>query len=57
VRIQATPVAADDGWRLADQVLAAIDRVVTDDMTLEHVIGERSAPADRLSAVPVPDGD
>jgi small conductance mechanosensitive channel len=54
VRIQATPVASDDGWRLADQVLAAIDKVVTDDMTLEHVIGDRSAPADRLRAVPDP---
>jgi hypothetical protein len=32
-------------------VLAAVDKVVTDDVTLEHVIGERpvSAPADRLS--------
>jgi small-conductance mechanosensitive channel len=50
VRIRATPVDAEDGWRLADQVLAAIDKVVTDDMTLEHVIGERSAPADRLRA-------
>ncbi|WP_187369398.1 mechanosensitive ion channel domain-containing protein [Baekduia soli] len=48
VRIQATPVDADDGWRLADQVLAAIDRVVGEDITLEHVIGERTAPADRL---------
>jgi small-conductance mechanosensitive channel len=48
VRIRATPVDAEDGWRLADQVLAAIDKVVTDDMTLEHVIGERSAPADHL---------
>jgi small conductance mechanosensitive channel len=50
VRIRATPVDAEDGWRLADQVLAAIDKVVTDDMTLEHVIGDRSAPADRLRA-------
>jgi small conductance mechanosensitive channel len=51
VRITATPVDPEDGWRLADQVLAAVDKVVTDDVTLEHVIGERpmSAPADRLS--------
>jgi small conductance mechanosensitive channel len=51
VRITATPVDPDDGWRLADQVLAAVDKVVTEDMTLEHVIGERptSVPADRLS--------
>jgi small-conductance mechanosensitive channel len=57
VRIRATPVDAEDGWRLADQVLAAIDKVVTDDMTLEHVIGERSAPADRLRAEPDPERD
>jgi small conductance mechanosensitive channel len=51
VRITATPVDPDDGWRLADQVLAAVDKVVSEDVTLEHVIGERptSAPADRLS--------
>jgi hypothetical protein len=50
VRIRTTPVHPDDGWRLADQVLAAIDKVVKDDVTLEHVIGERPdpAPADRL---------
>jgi small conductance mechanosensitive channel len=52
VRISATPVAPEDGWRLADQVLAAIDAVVQDDVTLEHVIGEpeTTAPADRLRA-------
>jgi small conductance mechanosensitive channel len=54
VRIRAVPVDADDGWRLADQVLAAIDKVVTDDITLEHVISERTAPADRLHPVPDP---
>ena len=50
VRLRATPVNPEDGWRLADQVLAAIDKVVTEDVTLEHVIGERPtiAPADRL---------
>jgi hypothetical protein len=58
VRIRAVPVQADDGWRLADQVLAAIDRVVTEDMTLEDVIGERAAPADRLRPVAEPtEGD
>jgi small conductance mechanosensitive channel len=54
VRIRAVPVDAEDGWQLADQVLAAIDKVVTDDMTLEHVISERTAPADRLRPVPDP---
>jgi small-conductance mechanosensitive channel len=49
VRITAVPVDAEDGWRLADQVLAAVDRVVSEDVTLEHVIGERTAPADRLA--------
>jgi small-conductance mechanosensitive channel len=49
VRIRATPVNPEDGWRLADQVLAAIDKVVSDDVTIEQVIGERnSAPADHL---------
>jgi small-conductance mechanosensitive channel len=50
VRITATPVNPDDGWRLADQVLAAVDKLVTDDVTVEHVIGERptSTPADNL---------
>ena len=52
VSIRAVPVDAEDGWRLADQVLAAIDKVVSEDMTLEHVIGERSAPADRLRPIP-----
>src|SRR3954451_25126549 len=45
VRIAATPVDPDEGWRLADQVLAAVDKVVTEDVTLEHVIGERTEPA------------
>jgi len=51
VRIRATPVDPEDGWRLADQVLAAVDKAVSEDMTLEHVIGERphAAPADRLT--------
>jgi small-conductance mechanosensitive channel len=40
VRISATPVDPEDGWRLADQVLAAIDAVVQDDVTLEHVVAE-----------------
>jgi len=54
VRISATPVDPDDGWKLADQVLAAVDKVVQEDMTLEHVLGERpvSAPADRLAPDP-----
>ncbi|MDX6725753.1 MAG: small conductance mechanosensitive channel [Baekduia sp.] len=52
VRIRATPVKPEDGWRLADQVLAAIDKVVTDDVTIEQVIGERNnVPADRLRVV------
>ncbi len=52
VRIRATPVNPEDGWRLADEVLAAVDKAVTDDVTLEHVIGERPAPApaDRIVA-------
>ena len=59
VRISATPVVPEDGWRLADQVLAAVDKVVSDEITLEHVIGERPehAPADELHRRPNHDGD
>jgi len=57
VRIQAVPVDPEEGWRLADQVLAAVDRVVSEDVTLEHVVGERTTPADRLRVVGDPDPD
>ena len=43
VRITATPVDEHEGWRLADEVLAAVEAVTRDDITLEHVIGRRDA--------------
>jgi hypothetical protein len=52
VRITATPVDPEDGWRLADQVLAAIDKVVTEDVTLEHVIGDRAHERPRRPVEP-----
>jgi len=39
VRIFAVPVDPEDGWKLADQVLGAVDRVVRGEVTMEHVIG------------------
>jgi small-conductance mechanosensitive channel len=44
VRISAVPVDSEDGWRLADEVLAAVARVTREEMTLEHVVGQ--APED-----------
>jgi small-conductance mechanosensitive channel len=38
VRIHAVPVDSEDGWRLADEVLAAVARVTRDEVTLEHVV-------------------
>lgn len=50
VRIVATPERPEDGWLLADQVVAAVNQAAREDVTLEHVIGERpEAPADRLA--------
>jgi small-conductance mechanosensitive channel len=45
VRITATPVDPDEGWLLADQVIAAIDGVTRDQLTAEHAVvrtGERT---------------
>ncbi len=39
VRIAATPVDPDDGWRLADEVLGAVAQVTRDEVTMEHVVG------------------
>lgn len=49
VRISAVPVDHEDGWKLADEVLAAVDRVVRGEITMEHVIGER--PTDEHEVV------
>jgi hypothetical protein len=52
VRISAVPVDSEDGWKLADEVLAAIERVVRDEITMEHVIGggDRAPVADQEGA-------
>lgn len=39
VRISAVPVDPEDGWKLADEVLGAVDRVSRDEITMEHVVG------------------
>ena len=44
VRISAVPVDAEDGWRLADEVLQAVDRITRDEITVEHIVG-RADPA------------
>jgi small-conductance mechanosensitive channel len=50
VRISAIPVDPEDGWKLADEVLAAVDRVVRDEITMEHVVGERTGEFQRAPA-------
>jgi small conductance mechanosensitive channel len=42
VRISAVPVDPEDGWKLADEVLAAIDSVVRGEVTMEHRAVERA---------------
>ncbi|MEH3053541.1 MAG: mechanosensitive ion channel family protein [Patulibacter minatonensis] len=38
VRISATPKDPDEGWMLADEVIAAIDGVTRDELTAEHAV-------------------
>lgn len=38
VRISATPANPDEGWLLADQVIAAIDSVTREELTAEHAV-------------------
>jgi len=40
VRITAVPLDPEDGWKLADQVLGAVDQVVRGEVTMEHVVGQ-----------------
>jgi hypothetical protein len=46
VGISAVPVDSEDGWKLADEVLAAIDSVVSGEVTMEHAITSPEKPAD-----------
>lgn len=50
VRITATPVDPAEGWKLADEVLAAVEAVTRDEVTLEHVIGRRDATQEHRAA-------
>lgn len=45
VRITAVPVNEEDGWKLADQVLAAVDQVTRGEVTVEHVLDRLRDPA------------
>lgn len=45
VRITAVPVDDADGWRLADEILAAVDQVTRGEVTTEHVLA-RTRPSD-----------
>ncbi len=38
VRITAVPVDEADGWKLADEILAAVDQVTRGEVTVEHVL-------------------
>lgn len=46
VRVRATPVDPDEGWRLADEVLATVARLTRDELTVEHVVGQRDVEDD-----------
>ncbi|MBO9534938.1 MAG: mechanosensitive ion channel [Solirubrobacteraceae bacterium] len=38
VRITCTPVDPDEGWLLADEVIAAVNRVTREELTAEHAV-------------------
>jgi small-conductance mechanosensitive channel len=52
VRITATPVDETDGWRLADEVLAAVEQCTRDEVTLEHVVGKKDATQEHRAVQP-----
>jgi small conductance mechanosensitive channel len=45
VRITAVPVDEADGWKLADEILAAVDQVTRGEVTVEHVLDRLREPA------------
>ncbi len=47
VRVTATPVDADEGWRLADEILATVEQVTRGEVTMEHRAVPPPAPAAR----------
>jgi hypothetical protein len=46
VRITAVPLDPEDGWKLADEVLAAIEPVVRGEVTMEHRVSEAADTGD-----------
>jgi small conductance mechanosensitive channel len=38
VRVTATPIDEDEGWLLADQILAAVEQVTRGEVTMEHQV-------------------
>lgn len=45
VRVTATPVDADEGWRLADEILASVEQVTRGEVTMEHRVVPPPTPA------------
>jgi small-conductance mechanosensitive channel len=45
VRVTATPVDEDEGWKLADEVLAAVEQVTRGEVTMEHQVVPPPVPA------------
>jgi len=45
VRVTATPVDADEGWRLADEILATVEQVTRGEVTMEHRVTPPQPPA------------
>lgn len=45
VRITAVPVDETQGWKLADEILAAVDQVTRGEVTMEHVLDRVREPA------------
>ena len=39
----------EEGWLLADQVLAVVEQVTRDELTVEHVVGRRDVDEDRAA--------
>ncbi len=49
VRVTATPVDADEGWRLADEILATVEQVTRGEVTMEHRVVPPPTPAAQRS--------
>ncbi len=51
VQISAVPVDPEEGWKLADEILAAIDSVVRGEVTMEHTIGDRPPQSREMEGI------